>query len=487
MASSCARARASSSSARRCAPSRPAPSVVGIRGRRPRPGRGGRIRTQSSARAPARAQEPPRQQRRVPRAARLQRVPPCDVVVAAAHVVELTTDRRTRKLVGDCRRRIRDARNSQRLREERVAVEDRRRFVEPDVRGRVPRRDRRRRARAGRRGPCRRCATSRLPPPRAAGLSDRRAQPPRLRDRARAGSGSAATVEAVNDRFGQRAQLIRERELREVRLDQVLGARRGYSGGIAAGLLELGLDLLRGLLRNLGPGCRWPRPGSCVASSFSRVFSSCSKSSARLRASSANSCDLLPCDPPEHPVHGRPASSDAYRFASVTASSIATSTGTSRRSSFLQIPIRRTFRSSAPRRSAGNPRTAAAAVGPARRPALRPPRRGTHARTGRPRPRTATRAAARSRPTGSSRNSAVRRAARRPAISRRARASGGPPPRGSSSNSDRRRTPRCGARRAPRTPSSARQRPRTSKRARTRSIADGRSVSRTITFASSES
>ena len=51
--------------------------------------------------------------------ARLQRVPPREVVVAAAHVVELAADhadRGARELVGDCRRRIRE-REVERLRE----------------------------------------------------------------------------------------------------------------------------------------------------------------------------------------------------------------------------------------------------------------------------------------------------------------------------------------------------------------------------------
>ena len=103
-------------------------------------------------------------------------------------------------------------------------------------------------------------------------------------------------------------------------------------------------------------GCRSPRPGrrpprGARASARAGPSSSSARFERLLgRAHATRSLSMRP----RIPFTSRPASSDEYRFASVTASSIATSTGTSPRSSSW-IPIRRTFRSSAPSRSAGQP------------------------------------------------------------------------------------------------------------------------------------
>ena len=158
------------------------------------------------------------------------------------------------------RRRVRE-RELERLGEQRVAVQDRRRLVVLHVRGRARRGGRRRRrARAGRRGPSPKVCTSSTAA--AAGRSSLRLRPERLagREAEHGPHPLAAAVEAVAHRVGQRAELARERKLREVGLDALAVLVEATAPALAPGLLELGLDLLRDLAR-ARRGCRSPRPG----------------------------------------------------------------------------------------------------------------------------------------------------------------------------------------------------------------------------------
>src|SRR6266516_4340861 len=312
----------------------------------------------------------------------LQRVE-LDEVGAAGDIEVLAADHAERgaaELARDGRACIRE-REIESLRKQRVSVENRRRLVEVHVRG-------------GAAAPdrivveCRQVVVNH--PERVDELDGSR----RRQELLRPGTGRlpgreaqqradalAAALQAVAHGVRERAQLGGKGKLREVLLDQLSvlietapaerhrrQSRRGLLWSVppsrhlfarlAPGLLELRLDL--------------PRDVAELGENLDRGFGVLGRFEARSRpfepleqVFGAAQCVLGAAHAarswairPSIPFTRRPASSDAYRFASVTASSIATSTGTSPRSSSW-IPIRSTLRSRAPRRSADHSSEAA--------------------------------------------------------------------------------------------------------------------------------